>query len=48
MDYLLRLGLQCFEDYSGIERGARLKLGAFFTGSGVGFIASLVVGKLIS
>jgi predicted nucleotide-binding protein (sugar kinase/HSP70/actin superfamily) len=28
MDYLLRLGLQTFEDYSGIERGARLKLGA--------------------
>jgi len=28
MDYLLRLGLQRFEDYSGIERGARLKLGA--------------------
>jgi hypothetical protein len=27
MDYLLRLGLQRFEDYSGIERGARLKLG---------------------
>src|SRR5713226_2596494 len=25
MDYLLRLGLQRFEDYSGIERGARLK-----------------------
>lgn len=28
MDYLLRHGLQRFEDYSGIERGARLKLGA--------------------
>jgi predicted nucleotide-binding protein (sugar kinase/HSP70/actin superfamily) len=28
MDYLLRLGLQKFEDYSGIERGARLKLAA--------------------
>jgi predicted nucleotide-binding protein (sugar kinase/HSP70/actin superfamily) len=28
MDYLLRLGLQRFEDYSGIERTARLKLGA--------------------
>src|SRR6266567_3848212 len=28
MDYLLRLGLQRFEDYSGIEKGARLKLGA--------------------
>jgi predicted nucleotide-binding protein (sugar kinase/HSP70/actin superfamily) len=28
MDYLLRLGLQRFEDYRGIERGARLKLGA--------------------
>jgi predicted nucleotide-binding protein (sugar kinase/HSP70/actin superfamily) len=27
MDYLLRLGLQRFEDYAGIERGARLKLG---------------------
>jgi predicted nucleotide-binding protein (sugar kinase/HSP70/actin superfamily) len=27
MDYLLRLGLQRFEDYSGIEKGARLKLG---------------------
>jgi predicted nucleotide-binding protein (sugar kinase/HSP70/actin superfamily) len=27
MDYLLRLGLQRFEDYRGIERGARLKLG---------------------
>src|SRR5262249_33314413 len=27
MDYLLRLGLQRVEDYSGIERGARLKLG---------------------
>jgi predicted nucleotide-binding protein (sugar kinase/HSP70/actin superfamily) len=27
MDYLLRHGLQRFEDYSGIERGARLKLG---------------------
>jgi predicted nucleotide-binding protein (sugar kinase/HSP70/actin superfamily) len=27
MDYLLRLGLQRFEDYSGIERSARLKLG---------------------
>jgi hypothetical protein len=27
MDYLLRLGLQRFEDYSGIERHARLKLG---------------------
>src|SRR5260370_9029325 len=26
MDYLLRHGLQRFEDYSGIERGARLKL----------------------
>ena len=28
MDYLLRLGLQRFEDYAGIERGARWKLGA--------------------
>src|SRR5262245_20982140 len=28
MDYLLRLGLQTFEDYRGIDRGARLKLGA--------------------
>ena len=28
LDYLLRHGLQRFEDYSGIERGARLKLGA--------------------
>ena len=28
MDYLLRLGLQRFEDYSGLERGARLKLAA--------------------
>lgn len=28
MDYLLRLGLQRFEDYAGIERAARLKLGA--------------------
>jgi predicted nucleotide-binding protein (sugar kinase/HSP70/actin superfamily) len=28
MDYLLRLGLQRFEDYAGIERTARLKLGA--------------------
>src|SRR3989442_777004 len=28
MDYLLRLGLQKFEDYSGIERSARIKLGA--------------------
>jgi len=28
MDYLLRLGLQRFEDYSGIEATARLKLGA--------------------
>ena len=27
MDYLLRLGLQRFEDYAGIEKGARLKLG---------------------
>ena len=27
MDYLLRLGLQRFEDYAGVERGARLKLG---------------------
>jgi predicted nucleotide-binding protein (sugar kinase/HSP70/actin superfamily) len=27
MDYLLRHGLQRFEDYSGIEKGARLKLG---------------------
>jgi predicted nucleotide-binding protein (sugar kinase/HSP70/actin superfamily) len=27
MEYLLRLGLQRFEDYSGIERHARLKLG---------------------
>src|SRR5712691_3755312 len=27
MDYLLRLGLHRLEDYSGIERGARLKLG---------------------
>src|SRR5215471_6446806 len=28
MDYLLRLGLQPFEDYAGIDRTARLKLGA--------------------
>jgi predicted nucleotide-binding protein (sugar kinase/HSP70/actin superfamily) len=28
MDYLLRLGLQRFEDYSGIEKHARLKLAA--------------------
>src|SRR6059036_1865195 len=28
MDYLLRLGLQRFEDYSGIERSARIKLAA--------------------
>jgi predicted nucleotide-binding protein (sugar kinase/HSP70/actin superfamily) len=28
MDYLLRLGLQRFEDYRGIERSAALKLGA--------------------
>ena len=28
MDYLLRLGLQRFEDYSGIEKGARWKLRA--------------------
>jgi len=28
MDYLLRLGLQRFEDYSGIERSARVKLAA--------------------
>ena len=27
MDYLLRLGLQRFEDYARIEKGARLKLG---------------------
>src|SRR4029453_14279876 len=27
IDSLLRLGLQRFEDYSGIEKGARLKLG---------------------
>lgn len=27
MDYLLRMGLQRFEDYAGIETGARLKLG---------------------
>src|SRR4029078_7221020 len=27
MEYLLRRGLQRFEDYSGIEKGARLKLG---------------------
>jgi predicted nucleotide-binding protein (sugar kinase/HSP70/actin superfamily) len=27
MDYLLRMGLQRFEDYSGIEKYARLKLG---------------------
>jgi predicted nucleotide-binding protein (sugar kinase/HSP70/actin superfamily) len=27
MDYLLRLGLQRFEDYAGVDRGARLKLG---------------------
>src|SRR5437867_2060482 len=27
MYYLLRLGLQRFEDYSGVEKGARLKLG---------------------
>ena len=26
LDYLLRLGLQRFEDYAGIERGARMKL----------------------
>ena len=34
MDYLLRLGLQRFEDYAGIERGARLKLGAGARGAG--------------
>jgi len=28
MDYLLRLGLQKFEDYAGIERSARIKLAA--------------------
>jgi predicted nucleotide-binding protein (sugar kinase/HSP70/actin superfamily) len=28
MDYLLRLGLQTFEDYVGVDRTARLKLGA--------------------
>ncbi|HEV8474839.1 MAG TPA: hypothetical protein VGR82_18845 [Methylomirabilota bacterium] len=28
MDYLLRHGLQRFEDYAGLERGARLKLAA--------------------
>jgi predicted nucleotide-binding protein (sugar kinase/HSP70/actin superfamily) len=27
MDYLLRMGLQRFEDYRGLERGARFKLG---------------------
>src|SRR6266516_3012943 len=28
MDYLVRLGLQSFEDYRGVDRTARLKLGA--------------------
>jgi predicted nucleotide-binding protein (sugar kinase/HSP70/actin superfamily) len=35
MDYLLRLGLQRFEDYSGIERGARWKLGAGRAGQAI-------------
>jgi predicted nucleotide-binding protein (sugar kinase/HSP70/actin superfamily) len=35
MDYLLRLGLQRFEDYSGIEKGARLKLGLGRLGQGI-------------
>ena len=35
MDYLLRLGLQRFEDYSGIEKGARLKLGIGRTVQGI-------------
>src|SRR5438874_10573695 len=35
MDYLLRHGLQRFEDYSGIERGARLKLGLGRVAQGV-------------
>ena len=34
MDYLLRLGLQRFEDYSGIEKHARLKLGLGRAGAG--------------
>ena len=37
MDYLLRLELQRFEDYRGLERGARLKLG-------VGRLAQLIYG----
>jgi predicted nucleotide-binding protein (sugar kinase/HSP70/actin superfamily) len=43
MDYLLRLGLQRFEDYSGIEKGARLKLGL---GRTVQAIYRAVVGRL--
>jgi predicted nucleotide-binding protein (sugar kinase/HSP70/actin superfamily) len=35
MDYLLRMGLQRFEDYSGIEKGARLKLGLGRLGQGI-------------
>src|SRR2546428_5036512 len=35
MDYLLRLGLQRFEDYSGIEKHARLKLGLGRVGEGL-------------
>ncbi len=43
MDYLLRLGLQRFEDYSGIERSARLKLAA---GRGVQAIYRWTVDRL--
>ncbi|MEX2223450.1 MAG: hypothetical protein WEG40_16805 [Candidatus Rokuibacteriota bacterium] len=43
MDYLLRLGLQRFEDYSGIEKGARLKLGL---GRTVQAIYRAIVGRL--
>jgi predicted nucleotide-binding protein (sugar kinase/HSP70/actin superfamily) len=35
MEYLLRLGLQRFEDYSGIEKHARLKLGLGRVAQGV-------------
>ena len=35
MDYLLRMGLQRYEDYWGIEKGARLKLGLGRLGQGV-------------
>jgi predicted nucleotide-binding protein (sugar kinase/HSP70/actin superfamily) len=35
MDYLLRMGLQPFEDYSGIEKGARLKLALGRVGQGL-------------